>query len=261
MKKTNATQRQAAILELLSKNGAMKTADLAEHFQVSRETMRLDLLELTNQGLVKKWFGGVICTPPETPDSPGITETTVIDERMTRMPEEKTRICRKALELIPEHATIFLDCGSTNLYLAQQLRSLSGYTIISTSLQIINTLCGSANKLIICGGVIDTSILSVCGTPALDFLRQLRTDVAIFGSSGFKANSGPTGLASDYSSIKKIALQNTLTSIVLADHTKATYSSPVQFADWSEIDYLVTDPAMDPQALERLGEHTKVIFA
>ena len=204
MKKTNANQRQAAILELLSKNGAMKTTDLAEHFQVSRETMRLDLLELTNQGLVKKWFGGVICTPPETPDSPGITETTVIDERMTRMPEEKTRICRKALELIPEHATIFLDCGSTNLYLAQQLRSLSGYTIISTSLQIINTLCGSDNKLIICGGVIDTSILSVCGTPALDFLRQLRTDAAIFGSSGFKANSGPTGLASDYSSIKKI---------------------------------------------------------
>lgn len=261
MKKTNATQRQASILELLSKNGAMKTADLAEHFQVSRETMRLDLLELTSQGLVKKWFGGVICTSPETPDSPAITETTVIDERMTRMPEQKMQICRKALELLPDHATIFLDCGSTNLYLAQLLRSLSGYTIISTSLQIIHTLCGSANKLIICGGVIDTSIMSACGTPATDFLQQLRTDVAIFGSSGFKANSGPTGLASDYSTMKRIALKNTLTSIVLADSSKATYSSPIQFADWSDITYLVTDPAMDPQTLAKLEEKTKVILA
>ncbi len=263
MKKLTSTQRQQQILELLSDGSAAKTADLAEHFQVSRETIRLDLLELTGQGLVQKWFGGVIRSNPSSSVSTDTQDDSfpAVHERMNRMPDAKMQICRKALELIPEHATIFIDTGSTTLYFARMLRALSGYTIISTSLQIINTLCGSSNKLIICGGVIDTDIMSASGAPTVEFLQQLRTDVAVFGSSGFKANSGPTGLAFDYSHIKKTALKNTLTSIVLADSSKAGYSSPLQFADWSEIDYLVTDPGMDAASMKAIGIHTKIILA
>lgn len=261
MKKLNSAQRQQQILDLLSDGSALKTADLAKHFQVSRETIRLDLLELTNQGLVQKWFGGVIQSNSAVPADMDMEHFPAIHERMNRMPDAKMQICQKALELIPEHATIFIDTGSTTLYMAQLLRAMSGYTIISTSLQIINTLCGSSNKLIICGGVIDTSIMSASGAPTAEFLQQLKTDVAIFGSSGFKANSGPTGLAFDYSYIKKTALKNTLTSIVLADSSKASYSSPLQFADWSEIDYLVTDAGMDSASIEEIGSHTKIIFA
>lgn len=61
MKKLNAAERQMQIINLLNKNGAMKTLDLANYFHVSRETMRRDLLALTEQGLIDKWFGGVIC--------------------------------------------------------------------------------------------------------------------------------------------------------------------------------------------------------
>ena len=52
MKKLNAAERQMQIINLLNKNGAMKTLDLANYFHVSRETMRRDLLALTEQGLV-----------------------------------------------------------------------------------------------------------------------------------------------------------------------------------------------------------------
>ena len=62
MKKLSSSQRQKQILELLSKNGAMKTLDLSNYFHVSRETMRRDLLALTEQGAIEKWFGGVICS-------------------------------------------------------------------------------------------------------------------------------------------------------------------------------------------------------
>lgn len=262
MKKLTSTQRQQEILSLLSEKGAMKPAELAEYFQVSRETIRLDLKDLTEQGLIQKWFGGVMCnTSAPSSDIGLMTDFPAFDERMTRMADAKLKICQKALEYLPEHATIFMDCGTTTLCLARLLRQRSGHTIISTSLQIINTLCGSSNKLIICGGVIDTSIYCATGLPTVEFLSQLKTDVAIFGSSGFKANSGPTGLAFDYSSIKKAALKNTLTSIVLADSSKTTYSSPLPFAEWDEIDYLITDSGIPQESAAEIGARTQLVIA
>ena len=116
------------IINLLNKNGAMKTLDLANYFHVSRETMRRDLLALTEQGLIDKWFGGVICADQ-------LTQHPVIYEDMKtwlqsghktsnkkeipvppseKKPETDTaspkmQIARKALSLLTHGSTIFLD--------------------------------------------------------------------------------------------------------------------------------------------------------
>ena len=130
MKKLNAAERQMQIINLLNKNGAMKTLDLANYFHVSRETMRRDLLALTEQGLIDKWFGGVICADQ-------LTQHPVIYEDMKtwlqsghktsnkkeipvppseKKPETDTaspkmQIARKALSLLTHGSTIFLDSG------------------------------------------------------------------------------------------------------------------------------------------------------
>lgn len=279
MKKLSSTERQKQILELLSQNGAMKTLDLSNYFHVSRETMRRDLIALTEQGAIEKWFGGVICSShltqhpsiygdiknwmgvnaPEDDDKDYSIQ--VLDEKMELHSDIKMLISQKVLELLPPRATIFVDNGSTTLHLARLLSQLSGYTIITASIPVINACINSSNKLIICGGVVDSLIMSATGTPTVDFLNQLKTDVAIFGSSGFKSNGGPTGNDLDYSQIKKAALRNTQTSIVLADSSKATYSSMIQFAEWKEIDYLITDSALDPAFRNQFAGSTQIILA
>lgn len=279
MKKLSSTERQKQILELLSQNGAMKTLDLSNYFHVSRETMRRDLIALTEQGAIEKWFGGVICSShlaqhpsiygdiknwmgvnaPEDDDKDYSIQ--VLDEKMELHSNIKMLISQKVLEFLPPRATIFVDNGSTTLHLARLLSQLSGYTIITASIPVINACINSSNKLIICGGVVDSLIMSATGTPTVDFLNQLKTDVAIFGSSGFKSNGGPTGNDLDYSQIKKAALRNTQTSIVLADSSKASYSSMIQFAEWKEIDYLITDSALDPAFRNQFADSTQIILA
>lgn len=279
MKKLSSAERQKQILELLSQNGAMKTLDLSNYFHVSRETMRRDLIALTEQGAIEKWFGGVICSShlaqhpsvygdiknrmgmnaPEEADKDYSIQ--VLDEKMELHSDIKMLISQKVLEFLPPRATIFVDNGSTTLHLARLLSQLSGYTIITASIPVINACINSSNKLIICGGVVDSLIMSSTGTPTVEFLNHLKTDVAIFGSSGFKSNGGPTGNDLDYSQIKKAALRNTQTSIVLADSSKATYSSMIQFAEWKEIDYLITDSALDPAFRNQFADSTQIILA
>ena len=60
MKRMNASERQNQIVDLLSQNGVMKIMDIADHFNVSRETIRRDLIILEDDNRIKKWFGGVI---------------------------------------------------------------------------------------------------------------------------------------------------------------------------------------------------------
>lgn len=279
MKKLSSSQRQKQILELLSKNGAMKTLDLSNYFHVSRETMRRDLLALTEQGAIEKWFGGVICSShiAQHPsiygdiknwmgvNAPGGDDKDysiqVLDEKMELHSDKKKQISQKALEFLPPRATIFVDNGSTTLHLAQLLSQMSGYTIITASIPVINACINSSNKLIICGGVVDPLIMSATGNPTVELLNQLKTDVAVFGSSGFKSNGGPTGNDLDYSQIKKAALRNTQKSVVLADSSKAAYSSMIQFASWRDIDYLVTDSQMDPGFRNQYAGSVEIVFA
>lgn len=256
MKKLSAAERQAQIVNLLSDRRTMKIVDLATYFNVSRETIRRDLIVLNETGAAKKWFGGAISTQEKQDFS--ILE---LDKKIEINATAKMHICQKALELIPPQAVIFLDNGSTTLYMAKLLKHLSGYTIITTSIPIINTCINSSNKLIICGGVIDSLIMSVMGAPSVDFLKHLKTDVAILGSSGFKLNDGPTGNNFEYSQIKKTAIKNAQTSIVLADSSKASYSSLIQYADWNEIDYLVTNSDIDSDIRKKIESKTNVIFA
>lgn len=256
MKKLNAAERQAQIVDLLSDNKTMKIIDLANYFNVSRETIRRDLIVLNETGAAKKWFGGAISTQEKQDFS--IME---LDKKIEMNATAKMHICQKALELIPPKSVIFIDNGSTTLYMARLLKHLSGYTIITTSIPVINTCINSSNKLIICGGVVDSLIMSAMGAPTVDFLKHLKTDVAVLGSSGFKLNDGPTGNNFEYSHIKKTAIRNAQTSIVLADSSKATYSSLIQYADWKEIDYLVTDTGLDQEIGKKIESKTNVIFA
>ncbi|EFV22432.1 DeoR protein [Anaerostipes caccae] len=54
MGKLIAAERHKEIIRLLNSNGSVKISQLAKQFQVSRETIRRDLLHLNEIGAVKK---------------------------------------------------------------------------------------------------------------------------------------------------------------------------------------------------------------
>ena len=251
MAKLSASDRQAQIVELINTNGTMKIAELADHFQVSRETIRRDMIALSNSGAAKKWFNGTFVSQDFNIQQ--------FEPRLSINQDSKMRICQEAFQFIPEHAVILIDAGSTALCFAQLLSQKSGYTVITNSIAAANALANGNNHIIITGGSLNISVMNVTGMQTVEFLERVKIDVSILGSEGFQRHNGPSSNDFDDIQIKQLAVKNAMTSIVVADSRKASVSALMQYADWKEIDYFITDDALSPQIEAQLKETTDVI--
>ena len=183
MGKIIAAERQKEILKLLHDNGSVKIGQLAEYFQVSRETIRRDLAYLTEIGAAQRSHGGATSIY-EFGNIP-------VETRINKNAETKIKLCEKALEFIPSTGVIYLDSGSTIVHLAQLLAKRSGCTIVTSSLSAANVLLNSDNTTIITGGQLNPSNMSIEGFQTTSFISNLKVAVAFLGTNGFEQHNGP----------------------------------------------------------------------
>lgn len=247
-----AEERQNRIVELLNENGSFKMAELAEALDVSKETIRRDLIYLNEQGRVKKSYGGAVAYELKT--------KAMVSRLDTDLPIKNT-ICQKALSFVPEQGVIYLDTGSTVTCLAHMLKEKSGLTIITNSLSSANALVGSNNSVIVTGGQLNSTNLSLEGYQASTFLSTVKFEIAFFGSNGFEGHKGPT--TCDFLDVqsKQTALNNARTNIVLAEGCKGSTTSLTQYTSWHNIDYFITDTSIPEEILSALEDATSVILA
>lgn len=253
MAKLIAEERQKRIVALLEENGSLKMAQLAEMLGVSKETIRRDLNYLDEIGAVKKSHGGAMV--------PYELKTREMNTRIDEDLPVKEAICRRALDLIPDQGVIFLDTGSTVTCLAHLLHDRSGLTIITNSLSAANALTGSDNTVILTGGQINSTNMSLEGYQVTSFLETVKFELAVFGTNGYEGHQGPT--TCDFLDVqaKKIVLKNSKQSVVLADAHKAEVTSLTQYANWQEIDHLITDASLPDDVRENLDRVTDVLIA
>ena len=237
MAKLSAIDRQKQLVDLISHQGTMKITELATYFNVSRETIRRDLQELDDSGAVKKWYGAVM--PVQDFNIPPV------EQRMASFHEQKLAICKKALSYVSQRSTIFIDAGST--------------AIITNSMPVVNELVTSQNHLISVGGSVDPLTFATMGTQTLGFIEKIRMDMAFLGTSGFAEHNGPSSNSLDDVEIKHKIIQNSRLNFVLADSSKASSSSLSQYANWHDIDYLITDNSLPAKIKDQLTAQTAVV--
>ncbi|AST57722.1 DeoR family transcriptional regulator [Thermoanaerobacterium thermosaccharolyticum] len=253
MEKLLAVDRQQKIVELLNSNGSMKVQDLAKLFQVSKETIRRDLAYLSEKGLVKKSHGGALSNNYEL-------NTVSLESRIGKNMDLKMQLCKKALEYIPPNGVIYLDTGSTIHCLAELLSQMSGYTIVTASLNVANTLVKSNNRILLTGGQLNPTTMAIDGLQTIDFISKIKVDTAFLGTNGFEQHNGPAG--TDFSDVqaKQTIVRNSRTNIVISESRKASYSALLQYADWRDIDYFITDSDLPLETKQKLDDMTTVII-
>lgn len=252
MARLSASDRQERILRLLAQNGTARTAELAEQFGVSRETIRRDLMALSESGQVKTMFGGVVPT-----GEPGMAN---VEQRTLLRPDDKARIGRKVLELVGDRRFVYVDNGSTALACAKVLALHSGYHVITNSLLVVNALMDSQNEVSFLGGTVNSRSRCTYGLQTVSMLRQLRVDVAVLGTSGFDRHTGPSTNGPEAAQVKQEAIARAETIVVATDSSKASYSSYMQYTSWNSVDYLVSDKGLPTESLRLFGDRTHVIL-
>lgn len=244
MQKRNTQQRRRAIIERLNAQGEVAVDQLSETFSTSEVTIRKDLAELENNGLLLRKFGGAVLLPTESSELSSET-----------LSSRKKAIAAKAATLIQDHNRIIIDSGSTTAALIPELKTKMGLVVMTNSLHVANTLLERENepKILMTGGTWDAQSHSFQGQMAEQMLRAYNFDQAFLGAAGLDLDKGSTTF-NELTHLSKVMAEVSVEVIVMAESEKLQRKIPNVELPWSTISVLVTDDQIDPKAKKRIEQ-------
>lgn len=244
MQKRNTQQRRRAIIERLNAQGEVAVDQLSDAFSTSEVTIRKDLAELENNGLLLRKFGGAVLLPKESSELSN--ETLSI---------RKKAIAKEAATLIQDHNRIIIDSGSTTAALIPELKNKMGLVVMTNSLHVANTLLEQENepKILMTGGTWDAQSHSFQGQMAEQMLRAYNFDQAFLGAAGLDLDKGSTTF-NELTHLSKVMAEVSIQVIVMAESEKLQRKIPNVELPWSTISVLVTDDQIDPEAKLRIEQ-------
>lgn len=235
-------ERFLRIRNLLATFSRVSVDRIVQDLDVSRETVRRDLLELEGQGLLRRVHGGAVATGPE-PEPPLAT-------RLIVRQKQKRAIAKAAITLLLPGQTVFLDAGSTTSILAEEIATLSGMTVITNSLSIALKLASAEegraarNETILLGGRIDVKTQATHGDTTAEEIRRFRADVALLSPVGLHVKHGAMSFEHHEAAIARAMAEQAQQTVILADHAKIGQASRVTYARTADIHTVVTDAGM-----------------
>lgn len=243
-----AEERKSRIIEFINQNEKATVSQLCDKFDVSRATIRNDLNELNEKGLIKRTHGGAISTQ-------SVNYEMNIIEREVHFQKEKEAIARHALTYVREGDCIGLDAGTTTYELAKLLTGFSRLTIVTYDLNIAAFLdSNTEHTVFLAGGEVRKRFHYLTGEAALRTLENLYLDVLFLAGNGVDAKRGLTTPNFDTARIKKCLIANSTHKILLADHSKMNNVSFTKYADISDVDVFITDSGADRRSLKAIEE-------
>jgi DeoR family transcriptional regulator of aga operon len=241
-------ERQSRIRALVEENGRVTVPELSVQFDVSEATVRRDLEALDGKGWVRRTHGGAVRAERATREPPMM-------QRISEQGPEKRRIGKAAAQMIKSGETVFLGSGTTVLEVARQLPEEIQLTVITNSLPVVNELTQHPNiEMIVIGGMLRQSELSMVGHIADQAVREFRADRVIMGMHAIDIQHGFTN---DY--LPETMTDRAIISIaphitIVADHTKFGKVSSVLVSPTSAAHMIITDKNAPADCIEELEE-------
>lgn len=248
-------QRHKEILRILEQEGTVKTSTLCERLETSRETVRRDLEALERLEKLRRTHGGAVKIE-KTGDSEGVYIP--FRQRESVNIEYKEAIAQETVKLISPGQVVALDCGTTALELAKQIKKqFTSLTVVTNSLAIANELADAEGiTLLLTGGVYSPEERGFFSDMATKILSYINIDIFFITTCGISLEKGITYQRMEDVSIQAKLMEASDKTIVIADSTKLGVNSLVRMCGIEEISAVVTDsraPETMIQALEQAG--------
>jgi len=226
--------RHQKIMSMLDAQHRVSTDTLAEELDVSRETVRRDLLELESAGRIKRVHGGAILPHP-APEEP-------FKERMNRNLREKQAIAKRAVSLFKPGQCVFVDAGTTTSVFAKELVKVPDITVVTNSIDIISTIRHSDHKLdvVLLGGRVISDVPGTYGELTMSEMMRFKADVAVMSPVALDSVNGAANFDLHEAEIARAMIAQSEELMILADSTKIGTTSRIQYCSSDQIDTLVT---------------------
>ncbi|MCY4149859.1 MAG: DeoR/GlpR family DNA-binding transcription regulator [Gammaproteobacteria bacterium] len=236
--------RQKEVWKIAKTEGLVQVDRLAERLNVSAQTIRRDLNQLTRARLLQRIHGGAI-----TCDS---VVNLGYGARKLLAAEGKVRIAKKAAELIPNDCSLFINIGTTTEQVAVELaRQHDGLLVVTNNLNVLNTVVQNDQiEAFIVGGQIRPQDGGIVDNAATDFVSQFRVDYAVIGASSIEEQ----GIVTDFDwrevCVARTMIQHARGVILVADSNKLKRKAPVFLCELKEIDHFITDAEIPKKLMQ-----------
>ena len=232
------------VLHLLESRDSVQVSELAETFAVSEVTVRSDLTSLARQGLVARVRGGVRALQQ------GQSEVG-FDLRLRLEVERKRAIARAAAAMVGEGEAVALDASTTAYYLALELRSKRELVVVTNGLLVATALADAPGiTVIVTGGALRLSAMSLVGDFGTDILRTTRINKGFLGARGLSLERGLMDLNPDEVRIKQEMADACELIHGIFDGTKWHRSALLSFVPVEDLAGIVTDSSAPPDEVD-----------
>jgi DeoR family transcriptional regulator, aga operon transcriptional repressor len=241
-------ERRREILELVQREGRVMVKDLGRRFSTSLITIRKDLEDLHQRGLIHRAHGGALPVEAAALRDPALHEK----ERLHR--REKARIALAAARLVRPGQVIILDSGTTGTAVARATRHIRNLTVITNAVNIAAELAGTGVEVILTGGALRKNSFSLVGPLAEDSLRHLSADLLFLAVDGFDVRYGLTTPNQLEARVNHAMIKSSKTTIVVCDSSKFGNRSLSLIAPTSAVHHTITDKNISSNDLRSLRE-------
>ena len=238
-------ERQAAILQRLSRDGRVLAVALAAEFQTFEDTIWRDLRDLAATGRCRRVYGGAL---PASPASGPLSR------RLAVAPDTKRALGHAAASLVEPGWTVLIDSGSTNLRIAEALPADRDLTVVTNAPAVAAALAGRPRcTLVALGGRVDPTLGAAFGPRTLRDLDGIWADIAFVGSCGLAAGPGLTVFDPEEAEFKRrlVAVSARTATALSAD--KLGTAAPFAVCPAAALHHLIVEHGTASAALDGLG--------
>ena len=214
-------------------------------FGVSKNTIRRDIADLEEKGIIEKVYGGIVLAEAtESAPEP-------FAFREARNLAAKKRIGRLAATEVMNGDVIYIDSGTTTVHMIPYLLDRQRLTIVTASIHVIN-MAATYNRLnvISTGGTFYAPSMAFVGPQTIECLHRYNITKAFLASTGLSIEHGATNTSPLECEIKQCVMSKNCPHFLLADSSKFDHATLMSYCALKDLDCIITNE-MPPEKYVR----------
>ncbi|CEM63166.1 DeoR/GlpR family DNA-binding transcription regulator [Treponema phagedenis] len=242
------TTRLEDIENFIYANRTVSLDRLCEEFSVSKNTIRRDIDEIVKSGKIEKIYGGVRLIKENIPLLP-------FTDRNVKNLAVKKQIAQVACDYVKDKDIIFIDSGTTTCHMIEWLQDKE-ITVITNNLEfLVQSVSYPKIRVFSLSGELNRNTLSFTGIHTLNILKEYNIAKAFMAATGISAKAGVTNTVPAESAIKQLVISRSQQVFLLVDSSKFNQVSMVTYAEFADIDRLITDKPPTGALLKTLKQN------
>jgi len=229
-------ERLDKIMGLVGLKNNVTLEELSVLLKVSPDTVRRDVRELSEHGMLKAVRGGAMQNLPLP-----------YTDRQDVGIEEKKIIASKVQQFIKPNMVLFIDAGTTTKSAAMEIPKNMPLTVVTNSFPVATVLVNHPLVVLhFLGGAMNKQAFSTNGHDTIEAIKNIQAHVCLMGICSINLQKGVTGFDYEDTLVKKAMIANAQFKVALSTYDKVGTVDPYFICGVDALNVFVTEKDPSP---------------